>query len=87
MRHVTCTLVEKTNTVMVWREGELVGMVTEVGGEPQLTIYGVSNKPLVLSFNDLEIIEDNWNALQEMRGREERRRKIYKNGIDSGEGV
>ena len=77
MKNVSCTVVEATNTVFVWGErNDLVAMVTAgEGGEAELTIYGVPNKPTVLSFNDLEIIQDNWNQLQEMRRWEDNRRK------------
>ena len=66
MINVTCRIVPETNSIFVWRDGSLVGLVEEVGGEAELTVYGVPNKPTVLSFNDLEIIQDNWNQLQEI---------------------
>lgn len=65
-------------------------MVTEVEGEPQLQVYGNRDSLQVFSFNDLEIIQDNWNQLQEMRGWEERRRRIYKTGdfpLDGDDGL
>lgn len=65
--NVTCTIVLTTNTVMVWRDGGLVGMVMEKGGEPELQVFGQRDSLRWFSFCDLEIIRDNWNQLQEMR--------------------
>ena len=84
---MTCTMVVETNTVFAWREKELVAMVVEEGGEPQMTVYGNRDAMRVLSFCDLEIIQDNWNQLQEMRRSEEKSQRIYKKGIDSNGGL
>lgn len=70
MKNVTCTIVLNTNTVFVWKtEGvELVAMVMEGGdGEAEMTVYGNQDGLRVLTLNDVEIIQDNWNQLQEMR--------------------
>lgn len=67
MKNVRCKLVPTTNTVFVFRDARLVAMVTEVEGEPRMVFYGGLNNAVEVSFNDLEIIQDNWNQLQEYR--------------------
>ena len=69
MSKITCTLVEETNTVMVWCEGELVAMVQE--GEdkeyPEVRVYGNGGGVRVFSFEDFEVMKSNWDKLQNIR--------------------
>lgn len=65
MKNITCII--QKDRVGIFRDGKMIGIVAEVRGEPVLTLscgYGVSS--IQLSFNDLAIIEDNWNQMKEM---------------------
>ena len=46
-----------------------------LGGEPEMTEWGHNDLERTITFNDLEIIQDNWNQLQEMQKWERRRKK------------
>lgn len=62
--NVHCQIWEYENRLKVYRQRALVGVVTNTGGDPMLKLQlGVEE----LSFNDMEIIKDNWNQMQELR--------------------
>jgi len=62
--NVHCQIWEEDNRLKVYRQHTLIGVVTNTGGDPVLTLQlGVEK----LSFGDMEIIMDNWNQMQEMR--------------------
>lgn len=82
---MTCTLVLTTNTVMVWRDGSLVGMAEEDEMGFKLTLYPIANNPVVVTACDLDIITDNWNQLQEMVMVE--RLKKDENFVDGDDGL
>jgi hypothetical protein len=69
MKNVICTIAD--DQVMVYDDaGTLIAKVKEVEGEPALLTYGykeTSKGVMILSFNDLDIIKDTWNALKEMQ--------------------
>lgn len=60
MNNVTCTISD--NRVDIFRDGEYIGKV-ELGtnDEPILILYADGNFRQNVSFNDLDIIQDNWN--------------------------
>ncbi len=53
--------------VEVYRGERLVATVDDRNhtGDPVMTIYGDIDGVLRFTFNDLEIIKDNWNQLEE----------------------
>jgi len=62
--NVHCQIWEEENRLKVYRQHTLIGVVTNTGGDPVLTLQlGVEK----LSFSDMEIIMDNWNEMQNLR--------------------
>ena len=63
-KHVTCKLTSG-RYLEIWRGGKLIGAVdNEKDDDPIITLYGnLSDYNQTLSFNDLEIIMDNWAQL------------------------
>jgi hypothetical protein len=74
MNHVTCELNVESNRLAIKRDGVTIGTVVEIGvwvylewvSEPAIHLYPIT-APAVLTFNDIEIIMDNWNQMQEIR--------------------
>lgn len=71
MPHVYCLIqngrVEIHRKRDGWPGNMLIGTMTAVGeGEPVMTLFP-SVEPIELTLNDLEIIQDNWNQLEEMQ--------------------
>jgi len=64
MAHVFCKVYPASKYLTVHPVGNediLVAEVLEVDGEPSIRVYAAQDGLRVLSFNDLEIIQDNWN--------------------------
>jgi hypothetical protein len=66
MNHVTCTF--EGNQVKIYRNDKLIGFVTEVSGEPMITVFADINHLQTFTFNDIAIIQDNWNVFSGLRG-------------------
>lgn len=68
MRHVVCII--HRNHLTIERDNREIGTVKTVDGEPTILLdsYAVEGRQFPLSFTDLEIIQDNWNAMQELGG-------------------
>jgi hypothetical protein len=73
MKNVYCLMLGGFDSIGVYRDTNVIGGVTEVDGEPSLSVYGTQT----LTFNDLDLIVDNWNQMMEMRA-SERGEKIVK---------
>ena len=56
MRNVHCLMLGGLDSIAVYRDTNVIGGVSERTGEPSLSLYGTQT----LTFNDLEIIQDNW---------------------------
>lgn len=75
MNNVACILLPHSNiygttpVVEVYRDEVLVGVVecAENAEEPTMTIFGRDNGKAYLTLGDMDIIQDNWNQLQEMQ--------------------
>ena len=66
--NVMCTLDVESNSLTVFRVNCLVATVKYCGGEqPEITLFAGQDKLLTLTLGDLEIIQDNWSQLQELR--------------------
>jgi hypothetical protein len=75
MNHVICTLHPEVNEVHIRRDGEVIGLVQKTDVDPLLVFFVPfpDSEGLVrLTFNDIAIIQDNWVALQELRGKNEK---------------
>jgi hypothetical protein len=83
--NVSCHLSPPHNSLAVYRGNDLVAMASEGVEGPEVTIFGNKDSLRVLTFNDLDIIIDNWNQMQEMRteARAERIAKIVQERLDS----
>jgi hypothetical protein len=66
MKNVHCLMLAGLNSLAVYRGDDVIGGVSEVNGEPSLSLYGTQT----LTFNDLDIIVDNWNQMMEMKASE-----------------
>ena len=64
MRHVVCII--HRNHVTIERDNLEIGIVKSVNGEPIISL--VEGRDAFLTFTDLEIIQDNWDSLQELGG-------------------
>jgi len=63
MNHVTCII--QNDRLVVYRNGSPIGYVLpDLMDEPVLTLYK-TNDDITLSFNDFDIIQDNWNHFLE----------------------
>lgn len=74
--NVHCHLETKSNSLMVYRNHELVAVASEGLDGPEVTVFGDNDSLRVLTFNDFEIIADNWNMMQELRAGERRARIV-----------
>ena len=75
--NVYCVIRIASNVLEVYKEYNLVAVVSEGVNGPELTVYGNTDSLRVLTFNDLDIIMDNWNQMQELRA-EQRGERIVK---------
>lgn len=72
MNHITCII--QNDRVEIFRGRRMIGTVVAIGeGEPAITlfpdIYGGSHgqcENITLTFNDIAIIQDNWNQCEEI---------------------
>ena len=82
--NVSCVQSANQDVLMVYQGNMWIGTVLLLVDEPSLMLFGQPN-PHILTFNDWEIIMDNWNQMQEMRAvaRAERIAKIVQERLDS----
>ena len=68
MKHVICIL--HRNSLTIQRDGREIAAVKTVDGEPTIILdtYIEQGRRMSLSFTELEIIQDNWNAMLELGG-------------------
>ena len=66
MKNVHCLMLGGLDSITVYRDNNVIGGVSEVKGEPSLSLYGTQT----LTFNDLDIIMDNWGQMMEMKASE-----------------
>jgi hypothetical protein len=53
--------------VEIFRFNRLIGTVVQIGtDEPVMTLFAESSGTTELTFNELAIIQDNWNQCEEM---------------------
>ena len=63
--HVTCLI--RNDRVEIYRGRRFIGTVVQIGeNEPVITLFSDSVDTVELTFNDLAIIQDNWNQCEEM---------------------
>jgi hypothetical protein len=63
MKNVVCTLTD--DGLFVYRGKHLFATVQELNGEPTIQFI-FSSRPLQLTFDDIAIIQDNWNMMKEL---------------------
>lgn len=67
MNHVTCLIHQDHLTIK--RNGETIGNVHELNGEPTIQLNNASNNQVVqLTQTDCDIIWDNWNVMKKLGG-------------------
>lgn len=65
MKHVTCQI--RNDRVEIFRGRDMIGTVVAIGeDEPVITIFSNPDGVQSLTFNDIAIIQDNWNQCEEM---------------------
>jgi hypothetical protein len=65
---VRCELRPETNTIAIYDAGgDCCGFVEDFDGEPIIKLFSDQRGIAYLSFSNIDIIVDNWNALQELR--------------------
>ncbi len=65
MNHVTCII--QNDRVEIFRGRHMIGTVVAIGvDEPVITIFSNPDGVQSLTFNDIAIIQDNWNQCEEM---------------------
>lgn len=65
MNHVTCII--QNDRVEIFRGRSMIGTVVAIGDEePVITIFSNPDGVQPLTFNDIAIIQDNWNQCEEM---------------------
>lgn len=68
MKHVTCQI--QNDRVEIFRGRDMIGTVVAIGeDEPVITIFSNPDGVQSLTFNDIAIIQDNWNQCEEMRNK------------------
>ena len=65
MNNFYCTIIN--DRVEIFRGRKMLGTVVQIGeGEPTLTVFCQADGVQEFTFNELAIIQDNWNQCQEM---------------------
>lgn len=58
----------RNDRVEIFRFNRLIGTVVRIGtDEPIITLFAETSGTQELTFNDFEIIQDNWNQFEEMQ--------------------
>lgn len=65
--NVVCQIAPEHRKVYIYRDSNLIGFAKEAPkeDEPILVLLCGLDGVAILSFNDLAIIQDNWNAMME----------------------
>lgn len=74
MTNVTCLMNPETNTLRVYRDKRLLGIVSDLENDnnPSMEVFSNRDGLAYMSLNDMEIIMDNWNNMQELRKKNEK---------------
>jgi len=63
---ITCLLHTKFKSVSLFRDGCLIGVINEFDNEPVIIFNHDFDETGRLSFDEIDIIQDNWNQMIEM---------------------
>jgi hypothetical protein len=65
---VICKLYPDENRITIHdANGYYYGCVEEYDGEPAIEMFGNIDAIAILSFSNIDIVMDNWNALKELQ--------------------
>lgn len=59
----TCTIYPKSRTLNIFRDGNTIGYVKEVKGEPHIEWFADINHVAHIPFSAIEIVMDCWNTM------------------------
>ena len=60
----SCLVYSERKSLDILRDGNMIGAVNEVNGEPVITWFADIHLRATIPFSAIEIVMDNWNFLQ-----------------------